>query len=87
DPDQALKPLFPSPIHVEDSDSFLEKSDASLSLHEYETFIDHTEEMNSGITTTHVDYSLPKYNSFLFEIEPDQGKLTSIVMKDNLAEP
>nr|GEY23526.1 hypothetical protein [Tanacetum cinerariifolium] len=27
-----------------------------------------------------------KYDSFLFEIEPDQGKLTSIVMKDNLAE-
>nr|GEV92459.1 hypothetical protein [Tanacetum cinerariifolium]GEV93588.1 hypothetical protein [Tanacetum cinerariifolium] len=24
---------------------------------------------------------------FLFEIEPDQGKLTSVVMKDNLAEP
>nr|GEX93384.1 hypothetical protein [Tanacetum cinerariifolium] len=38
-------------------------------------------------TTIHVDYSLPKYDSFLFEIEPDQGKLTSIVMKDNLAEP
>nr|GEV27494.1 reverse transcriptase domain-containing protein [Tanacetum cinerariifolium] len=27
------------------------------------------------------------YDSFLFEIEPDQGKLTSVVMKDNLAEP
>nr|GFD15546.1 hypothetical protein [Tanacetum cinerariifolium] len=41
-------------------------------------------EMNSGSTTTHADYSLPKYNSFLFEIEPDQGELTSVVI---LAEP
>nr|GEU84120.1 reverse transcriptase domain-containing protein [Tanacetum cinerariifolium] len=50
-------------------------------------FIIHTEETNSGSTTTYVDYSLPKYDSFLFKIELDQGKLTSIVMKDNLAEP
>nr|GEW94922.1 hypothetical protein [Tanacetum cinerariifolium] len=58
DPDHVLKPLFPFPIPVEDSDSFLEKSDTSLS---------------------YSDNSLP--------IKPDQGKLTSIVMKDNLAEP
>nr|GEX82049.1 hypothetical protein [Tanacetum cinerariifolium] len=45
------------------------------------------EETNSGSTTTHVDYSFPKYDSFLFEIEPDQDKLTSVVMKDNLAKP
>nr|GFB31907.1 hypothetical protein [Tanacetum cinerariifolium] len=38
-------------------------------------------------TTTHVDYSLPKYDSFLFDIEPDQGELTSVVMEDNLGEP
>nr|GFB80727.1 hypothetical protein [Tanacetum cinerariifolium] len=55
------------------------------SLPKYETFSNHTEETNSGSTTIHVDYSLPKYDSFLFEIEPDQGKLTSVVMKDNLA--
>nr|GEV66735.1 reverse transcriptase domain-containing protein [Tanacetum cinerariifolium] len=81
-PDLMLKPLFPSPIPVEDSGSFLEKSDTSLSysyisLPEYETFIIHTEETNSGSTTILVDYSLPKYDSFLFEIEPDQGKLTN----------
>nr|GEY50643.1 hypothetical protein [Tanacetum cinerariifolium] len=92
DPDQVLKPLFPSPIPVEDSYSFLEKSDTSLSYSdisfpEFETFIDHTKETNSDSTTTHADYSLPKYDSFLFEIEPDQGKLTHVVMKDNLAEP
>nr|GEZ64727.1 hypothetical protein [Tanacetum cinerariifolium] len=38
-----------------------------------------------------LDYSSPplydEYDDDLFKIEPDQGKLTSIVMKDNLAEP
>nr|GEY75564.1 hypothetical protein [Tanacetum cinerariifolium] len=92
DSDCMLKPLFLSPIPVEDRKSFLEKSDTSLSysdmsLPEFETFIIHTEETNSGSTTTRADYSLPKYDLFLFEIEPDQGKLTSVVMKDNLAEP
>nr|GFA39281.1 hypothetical protein [Tanacetum cinerariifolium] len=38
----------------------------------------------SGSTTTHADYSLPKYDSFLFKIEPDQDELTSVVI---LAEP
>nr|GEX95431.1 hypothetical protein [Tanacetum cinerariifolium] len=60
-----LNPLSPSPIPVEDSNSFLEKFDISLSytdnsLPEFETFINHTEETNSGSTTTHADYSLPK---------------------------
>nr|GEX80740.1 hypothetical protein [Tanacetum cinerariifolium] len=55
DHDQVIKPLFPSPILDKDSDSFLEKSDTSLSLLEYKTFIDHTKEMNSGSTTTHAD--------------------------------
>nr|GEV10250.1 reverse transcriptase domain-containing protein [Tanacetum cinerariifolium] len=86
-PDSVLKPFFPFPIPIKDSNSFLKKSDTSLSLPEFETFIDHTEETNSGSTITHADYSLPKYDSFLFEIEPNQGKLTSVVMKDNLAEP
>ncbi|GKC12582.1 hypothetical protein Tco_1009364 [Tanacetum coccineum] len=36
--------------------------------------------MNSGSATTHADNSLPEYDSFLFETEPDQGKLTSVVM-------
>nr|GEU38248.1 hypothetical protein [Tanacetum cinerariifolium] len=91
-PDHVLKPLSQFPIPVEDSDSFLEKSDTSLSysdksLPEFETFGSHTEETNSGSNTTYADYSLPKYDSFLFEIDPDQGKLTSVVMKDNLVEP
>nr|GFD35142.1 hypothetical protein [Tanacetum cinerariifolium] len=45
------------------------------------------EETNSGSTTTHADNSLPEYDSFLFEIEPDQGELTSVVTKDILGEP
>nr|GEU99690.1 hypothetical protein [Tanacetum cinerariifolium] len=33
------------------------------------------------------DSDSEEYDSFLCEIEPDQGKLTSVVMKDNLAKP
>nr|GEV29492.1 hypothetical protein [Tanacetum cinerariifolium] len=68
-PDCVLKPPSPFSIPVEDSDSFFEKSDTSLSyldnsLPEFETFSDHTEETNSGSTTTHADNSL-------LEIAPD----------------
>nr|GEV11260.1 hypothetical protein [Tanacetum cinerariifolium] len=62
-------------------------SDSDNSLPEFETFSDHTKETSSGSTTTHADYSLPKYGSFLFEIETDQGELTSVVMEDNLRDP
>nr|GEV88717.1 hypothetical protein [Tanacetum cinerariifolium] len=48
---------------------------------------DHTEETSSGSTTTHTDNSLPEYDLFLFEIEPDQDELTSVVMEDILGEP
>nr|GEU37991.1 hypothetical protein [Tanacetum cinerariifolium] len=47
----------------------------------------YTEDTSSGSTTTHADNSLLEYDSFLFKIEPDQGKLTSVVIKDNLGEP
>nr|GEZ21000.1 hypothetical protein [Tanacetum cinerariifolium] len=67
--EKVLKPLFPSPIPVEDSDSFLEKSNTFLSLPEYETFIDHTEETNSGSTTTH---------TFYFDIEEKNSGSTTI---------
>ncbi|GKC24138.1 hypothetical protein Tco_1026288, partial [Tanacetum coccineum] len=91
-PDCVLKSPSPFPILVEDSDSFFEKSDTSLSyldnsLPEFETFSDHTEETSSGSTTTHADNSLLGYDSFLFKIEPDQGELTSVVMEDILGEP
>nr|GFC51397.1 hypothetical protein [Tanacetum cinerariifolium] len=90
--DHVLKSPSPFPIPVEDIDYFFEKSDTSLSysdksLPEFETFSNHTEETCSGSTITHADNSLPEYDSFLFEIEPDQGELTSIVMEDKLGEP
>ncbi|GJZ73989.1 hypothetical protein Tco_0638135 [Tanacetum coccineum] len=40
------------------------------------------EEKNSGSTTVHADISLPEYDSFHFEIEPDQGELTRVVVED-----
>nr|GEW41402.1 hypothetical protein [Tanacetum cinerariifolium] len=91
-PNRVLKSPSPFPIPVEDNDSFFENSDTSLSysnnsLPEFKTFSDHMEETSSGSTTTHVDNSLPDYDSFLFKIEPDQGKLTSVVMEDILGEP
>nr|GEV52200.1 integrase, catalytic region, zinc finger, CCHC-type, peptidase aspartic, catalytic [Tanacetum cinerariifolium] len=48
---------------------------------------DHTEEMSSGSTTTHTDNFLPEYDSFLFEIEPDHGELSTVAMEDILGEP
>ncbi|GKA00487.1 hypothetical protein Tco_0673037 [Tanacetum coccineum] len=47
------------------------------------SFSDHTEETRSGSTTTHANYSLPDYDSFLFEIEPDQKGLISIDNSNN----
>ncbi|GJU66227.1 hypothetical protein Tco_1252486 [Tanacetum coccineum] len=81
-----------SPFPILDSNSFFEKSDTSLSysdnsLPEFESFSDHTEETSSGSTTTHANNSLTEYDSFHFEIEPDQGELTNVVMEDILGEP
>nr|GFB20009.1 hypothetical protein [Tanacetum cinerariifolium] len=59
-----------------------EESDNSLSdifSPEFETFCDQTEETRSGITTTHANNSLPEYDSFCFEIEPDQERLINVV--------
>ncbi|GJW16347.1 hypothetical protein Tco_0020480, partial [Tanacetum coccineum] len=86
-PDYVLKSPSSSPISVEDSDSFFEEIDTSLSstnnsLPELEIFSDHTEETRSGSTTYHSDISLPMYDSFHFEIEPDSGDLISSVMDD-----
>nr|GEV45534.1 hypothetical protein [Tanacetum cinerariifolium] len=67
DPDQVLKPLFPSLIPIEDIDSFLEKSDTSLSLPEYETFINHTEETNSGKPRVHVPNVLTTHPTLMLD--------------------
>nr|GEY41314.1 hypothetical protein [Tanacetum cinerariifolium] len=52
---------------------------------EFKTFYDHTEETRSGNTTTHAHDSLPEYDSFCFEIEPDQEKLIN-VLKNNMSD-
>ncbi|GKA87763.1 hypothetical protein Tco_0809527 [Tanacetum coccineum] len=41
----------------------------------------HTEETKSGGTTTYAENSLPKYDSFHFEIESDRGELSRAVME------
>nr|GEX79496.1 hypothetical protein [Tanacetum cinerariifolium] len=48
---------------------------------EFETFCDNLEETRSG-NTTHANYSLPEYDSFCFEIEPDQERLINLVEND-----
>nr|GEW12762.1 hypothetical protein [Tanacetum cinerariifolium] len=48
----------------------------------FETFCDHTEETRSGNTTTHADDSLPMYDLFYFEIEPDQERLINVLKND-----
>nr|GEY35412.1 hypothetical protein [Tanacetum cinerariifolium] len=60
------------------------QSDNSLSDNfspEFETFCDHTEETRSG-NTTHANDSLPEYDSFCFEIDPDQERMINIVKND-----
>nr|GEV51827.1 uncharacterized mitochondrial protein AtMg00810-like [Tanacetum cinerariifolium] len=91
-PDRVFKSPSLFTILIKDSDSFFEKSDTSPSysdnsLPDFKTFSNHTKETSSGSTTTYADNSLPKYDSFLFEIEPDQGELTSVVIEDILGEP
>nr|GEV54524.1 hypothetical protein [Tanacetum cinerariifolium] len=76
-PDRELNSSVSIPIFKE--------SDNSLSNNfspEFETFCDHTEETRSGITTIHVDNSLPDYDSFCFEIEPDQERLINVMKND-----
>nr|GFA88445.1 hypothetical protein [Tanacetum cinerariifolium] len=49
---------------------------------EFETFCDHSKETRSG-NTTYANYSLPEYDLFCFEIEPDQERLINFVENDN----
>nr|GEV30558.1 hypothetical protein [Tanacetum cinerariifolium] len=78
----------PTPNCVRNSSTSIpifEESDNSLSDNfspEFKTFYDHTEETRSGSTITHVDNSLPEYDSFCFEIEPDQERLINAVKND-----
>ncbi|GJY71138.1 hypothetical protein Tco_0995000 [Tanacetum coccineum] len=86
-PDHMFKSPSSFPIPVTDSESFFEKSDTFLSysgnsLPEFEPFSNDMEETRSSSTTTHANNSLPEYDLFLFEIEPDQGELTNVVIEE-----
>nr|GEX29526.1 hypothetical protein [Tanacetum cinerariifolium] len=50
-------------------------------LPEFETFCDNSEETRSG-NTTHANYSIPEYDSFCLEIEPDQERLITLMKND-----
>nr|GFB28558.1 hypothetical protein [Tanacetum cinerariifolium] len=64
--------------------NFFESDNSLLDnfLPEFETFCDHSEETISG-NSTHDNYSLLEYDSFCFEIEPDQERLINLVENDN----
>nr|GEV31417.1 hypothetical protein [Tanacetum cinerariifolium] len=76
----------PTPDCVLKSPSSFFLSYTNNSSPEFETFNDHTKETRSGNTTTHADNSLSEYDSFLFEIELDQGELSSVAIEGILGE-
>ncbi|GJT92111.1 hypothetical protein Tco_1080956 [Tanacetum coccineum] len=72
DPVVASLPPLPTPFG--DSDSLLEETDTLLSHSDDSLAIfddDHIEEKSSGSTTTHSDFSLPEYDSFIFDLSID----------------
>nr|GEX07340.1 hypothetical protein [Tanacetum cinerariifolium] len=60
-----------------ESDNFLSDTFSP----KFETFCDHMKETRSG-NTTHANNSLSEYDSFCFEIEPDQERLINLVKND-----
>nr|GFA87322.1 hypothetical protein [Tanacetum cinerariifolium] len=75
-PDRELNSSVSVTIFKE-SDNFLSDNFSP----EFETFCDHSEETRSG-NTTHANDSLPEYDSFCFEIEPDQERLINVLKSD-----
>ncbi|GKB70003.1 hypothetical protein Tco_0931415 [Tanacetum coccineum] len=94
---EALKDnLTPSSDFVTKSPStssnfFLEETNTfDNSLPQFETFNfldDYTKEPSSGSTTTHADISLPEYDSFHLDSEPDSGDFTMDVVEDIFDNP
>nr|GEV40884.1 ribonuclease H-like domain-containing protein [Tanacetum cinerariifolium] len=76
-PDRVLNSFVSFPISKESDNSL-----SDIFSLEFETFCDHTEETRSGNTTTYANDSLPEYDSFCFEIKPDQERLINIVKND-----
>nr|GEV56680.1 putative reverse transcriptase domain-containing protein [Tanacetum cinerariifolium] len=66
DEDRVFKPDILSYLLVSHRDKI------TFDFSENPMMIDHTKETSSGSTTTHADNSLLEYDSFLFDIEPDQ---------------
>nr|GFA01157.1 hypothetical protein [Tanacetum cinerariifolium] len=90
-PDQEIVSLEEeNVVHQEEEEFDLEEiqdvflREKLLSIDQFKTFCDHTKETRSGSTTTHADNSLPEYDSFCFEIKPDQERLINIVKNDIL---
>nr|GFA84796.1 hypothetical protein [Tanacetum cinerariifolium] len=61
---------------------YVKASLSDLEIVKFETFCDHLEETRSG-NTTHANNSLPEYDSFCFEIVPDQERLINLVKNDS----
>nr|GFB50276.1 hypothetical protein [Tanacetum cinerariifolium] len=76
-PDCVLNSFTSIPIFEESDNSLSDKFSPK-----FETFCDHTEETRSGNTTTHANDSLPEYDSFCFEIKPDQERLIKFAKND-----
>nr|GEV86561.1 hypothetical protein [Tanacetum cinerariifolium] len=69
-----------TPNHVLNSFEFDNSLSGNFSP-KFETFCDHTEETRRG-NITHADNSLPEYDSFCFEIKPDQERLIYLMKND-----
>ncbi|GKC95036.1 hypothetical protein Tco_1160478 [Tanacetum coccineum] len=67
---------------------FLEETNTfDNSLPESETFCFNLEEISSGSQTTYSDLSLPDYEAFFCDSEPDSGNLTMDVVEDIFDNP
>nr|GEV54433.1 hypothetical protein [Tanacetum cinerariifolium] len=75
--DLVLNSFVSFPISEEFDNSLSDNSSP-----EFKTFYDHTEETRNGNTTTHARDSLLEYDSFCFEITPDQERLINVVKND-----
>nr|GFA45881.1 hypothetical protein [Tanacetum cinerariifolium] len=72
----------PEIVSVEEENVVYHEEEEDNFSPELETFCDRTEETRSGNTTTHADNSLSEYDSFCFEIEPDQERLINVVKNE-----
>nr|GEY29296.1 hypothetical protein [Tanacetum cinerariifolium] len=79
-----VEELVPIPskneVTLENKREYIEYVEASL--HDPEIASLEEENTRSGNTTTHADVSLPEYDSFCFEIEPDQERLINVLKNE-----